>query len=70
MRPASDRARAALDLTQGAIAVAVLKLCDGSRTFDRIAEELSASCNAPKDHILADIVSMLRELAHKGAVRA
>jgi pyrroloquinoline quinone biosynthesis protein D len=53
-----------------AIAVAVLKLCDGSRTVEDIAVELSQSYNAPKERILADILSVLQELADKGVVTA
>ena len=52
-----------------AIAVAVLKLCDGTRTVEAIAAELAQSYNAPKERILADIVSMLQELADKGVVK-
>jgi pyrroloquinoline quinone biosynthesis protein D len=52
------------------VAVAVLQLCDGARTVDEIALELSVSYNAPKERILADITPMLQELADKGVVRA
>jgi pyrroloquinoline quinone biosynthesis protein D len=48
--------------------VAVLKLCDGSRTVEEIAEALARTYDAPKERILADIVSMLQELADKGVV--
>ena len=51
-----------------AIAVAVLQLCDGMRTVDDIAGELAKTYNAPREQILADIVSMLQELADKGVV--
>ena len=51
------------------IAVAVLKLCDATRTVDDIAHELSATYNAPKDRILADVTSMLQDLADKGVVK-
>jgi len=50
------------------VAVAVLQLCDGTRTVDQIAEELSASYNAPKVRILVDITSLLQELADKRVV--
>ena len=56
--------------TPDAIALAVLQLCDGTRTLDRIAEELAGSYNAPKARILADITPMLQELADKGVVQA
>jgi pyrroloquinoline quinone biosynthesis protein D len=52
------------------IAVAVLKLCDGARTVDDIAGELAKEYNAPKQEIVADIVSMLQDLADKGVVKA
>ena len=53
-----------------AIAVAVLQLCDGARTVEQVALELSVSYNAPRERILADITPMLQELADKGIVRA
>ena len=52
------------------VAVAVLQLCDGTRTVEQIALELSVSYNAPRERILADITPMLQELADKGVVRA
>jgi pyrroloquinoline quinone biosynthesis protein D len=55
--------------TPDAIAVDVLKLCDGSRTVEEIALELSRTYNAPKERILADITSMLQELADKGVIQ-
>ena len=55
--------------TPDAIAVAVLQLCDAARTVEDIAHELSQAYNAPKDRILADIISMLQELADKGVVK-
>lgn len=53
-----------------AVAVAVLQLCDGTRTVEQVALELSVSYNAPRERILADITPMLQELADKGVVRA
>ena len=52
-----------------AIAVAVLKLCDATRTVEVIAQELSTTYNAPKDRILADVTAMLQDLADKGVVK-
>jgi pyrroloquinoline quinone biosynthesis protein D len=52
------------------VAIAVLQLCDGARTVEQIALELSVSYNAPKERILADITPMLQQLADKGVVRA
>jgi pyrroloquinoline quinone biosynthesis protein D len=51
-----------------AIAVEVLKLCDGNRSVAGVAESLSERYNAPKEQILADVVSLLQDLADKGAV--
>jgi pyrroloquinoline quinone biosynthesis protein D len=53
-----------------AIAVAVLQLCDGARSVEAIAAELAQIYNAPKERILADIVTMLQGLADKGVVVA
>ena len=56
--------------TPDAIALAVLKLCDATRTVEDIAIELARTYNAPKDRILADITAMLQDLADKGVVKA
>ena len=56
--------------TPDAIAVAVLQLCDGSRSVDTIAAELAQTYNAPRDRILSDIIPMLQDLADKGVVTA
>ena len=56
--------------TPDAVAVAVLQLCDGSRTVEAIAAELAKTYNAPAGRILEDIVSMLQGLADKGVVTA
>jgi pyrroloquinoline quinone biosynthesis protein D len=56
--------------TPDAIAVAVLQLCDGSRSVATIAGELAQAYNAPQDRILADIMPMLQDLADKGVVTA
>ena len=53
-----------------AIAVAVLQLCDGVRSVEVIAAELANTYNAPRERILADIVTMLQGLADKGVVVA
>ncbi|HWB46102.1 MAG TPA: pyrroloquinoline quinone biosynthesis peptide chaperone PqqD [Hyphomicrobiaceae bacterium] len=53
-----------------AIAVAVLRLCDGARSVDDIAGELARAYDAPKQQILADVTAMLQDLADKGVVRA
>jgi pyrroloquinoline quinone biosynthesis protein D len=56
--------------TPDAIAVAVLRLCDGVRSLEAIAAELAQTYNAPKEQILADITPMIQELADKGVVTA
>ena len=56
--------------TPDPIAVAVLQLCDGSRSVEAIAGELAQAYNAPVERILADIVPMLQDLADKGVVTA
>ncbi len=53
-----------------AIALAVLRLCDGQRAIDDIANELALTYNAPKAQILGDIVVMLQDLTDKGVVTA
>ena len=53
-----------------AIAVAVLQLCDGSRSVETIAAELAQTYNAPKERILADVTALLQDLADKGVVTA
>ena len=56
--------------TPDAIAVAVLQLCDGSRSVETIAAELARTYSAPEDRILADVIPMLQDLADKGVVTA
>ena len=56
--------------TPDAIAVAVLQLCDGSRSVEAIATQLAQTYNAPNERILADITPLLQELADKGVVTA
>jgi len=56
--------------TPDPIAVAVLQLCDGSRSVSTIAGELAQAYEAPVERILADIVPMLQDLADKGVVTA
>jgi pyrroloquinoline quinone biosynthesis protein D len=54
--------------TPDAIAVAVLQLCDGSRSVETIAGELAQTYSAPADRILSDIIPLLQDLADKGVV--
>lgn len=51
------------------IAVSILELCDGVRTVDEIAQQLAGSYKAPKQAILADVTSLLQELADKGVIK-
>jgi len=53
-----------------AIAVEVLKLCDGARSVGDIAGILSKEYNAPVEDIEVDIIAMLQDLADKGVVKA
>jgi pyrroloquinoline quinone biosynthesis protein D len=52
------------------VALAVLQLCDGQRTVDEIAQELTSNYGAPKAQILSDIIEMLQDLVDKGVVEA
>lgn len=51
------------------IAVEILKLVDGVRTITAIADTLAAQFQAPRNLILADVVTLLQDLANKGIVR-
>lgn len=53
-----------------AVAVSVLRLCDGSRTVEDIAVDLGHSYDADHAQILADILPMLQDLVDKGVVWA
>ena len=53
-----------------AIAVEILKRCDDQRTVQSIADELAKEYNAPVENSIADVISMLQELADKGVVKA
>jgi len=48
-----------------AIAVEILKRCDGAATVATIAEELSATYNAPRERVIADVKTLLGALADK-----
>jgi pyrroloquinoline quinone biosynthesis protein D len=50
-------------------AVEVLKLCDGQRTVQAIAEQLATDYNAPLLEIQGDIVQLVQDLADKGVLR-
>ena len=52
------------------VALAVLQLCDGRRTVDDIAQELTRNYSAPKAQILSDVIEMLQDLVDKGVLQA
>src|SRR5262245_56703653 len=43
------------------ISVAILKLCDGTRTVGEIADVLAREYNAPREVILADVMEFVQE---------
>ena len=51
------------------IAVEVLKLVDGQRSFGAITDTLASRYQAPRTVIAADVGSLLRELCDRGALR-
>lgn len=57
-------------LTPDEIAVAVLKLCDGKRSVEEIAEALAKNYAAPVDMIRKDVIELLQGLADKGYIKA
>ena len=48
------------------IAVEVLQMCDGVRSVGEIADLLAQKYAAEREAILADVISMLQDLADKG----
>ncbi len=52
-----------------AIAVSVLRLCDGTRSVEDIAADLGRSYDAEQAQILTDILPMLQDLADRGIIR-
>lgn len=57
-------------LTPDETAVAVLKLCDGKRSVEEIAETLAKDYAAPVEIIRKDVVELLQGLADKGYIKA
>jgi len=55
-------------LTPDAVAVDVLKLCDGARTIDAIVAELASEYQAPAGQIAGDVVKLLTDLKDKGII--
>lgn len=52
-------------LNPDAVAVEVLKLCDGERSVDGIVDALAAAFAAPREVIETDVKKMLGDLADK-----
>ena len=48
-----------------AIALEILKRCDGEATVAQIVDDLAASFNAPRERVEADVVALLAGLADK-----
>jgi pyrroloquinoline quinone biosynthesis protein D len=48
-----------------AIALEILKRCNGTATVGAIADELSTAYNAPRERVLADVKTLLGSLADK-----
>ena len=48
-----------------AIAVEILKRCNGEATFDAIVDDLAKTFNAPRERIDSDVTTLLRGLAEK-----
>ena len=48
-----------------AIAVEIIKRCNGEATFGAIIDDLASAYAAPREKILADVTALLRSLADK-----
>jgi pyrroloquinoline quinone biosynthesis protein D len=48
-----------------AIAVEIIKRCNGKATFAAIIDDLSETYSAPRERILADVTALLRGLTDK-----
>jgi len=57
-------------LTPDAIALDILRLCDGKRSVEEIADALVDQYAAPKERILSDVTNLLQDLADKGVITA
>lgn len=53
-------------LAPDAIAVEILRLCDGGRRVDAIVDQLAASYSADRAVIRRDVMAMLQQLADRG----
>jgi pyrroloquinoline quinone biosynthesis protein D len=48
-----------------AIAVEIIKRCNGETTFAAMVDDLAKTYSAPRERILADVTALLRGLADK-----
>lgn len=48
-----------------AIAIEILKRCDGAATVAALTDDLAAAFNAPRERVLADVKMLLGSLADK-----
>lgn len=55
-------------LMPDAIAVEVLKRCDGQRSVEAIAAELAEQYQAPLAEVAGDVAEMLQDLVDKGVL--
>lgn len=49
-------------------ALEILRLVDGVRSLDAIADDLAARFDAPREEILQDAAALLEDLAAKGVI--
>ncbi|MBX6741087.1 MAG: pyrroloquinoline quinone biosynthesis peptide chaperone PqqD [Acetobacteraceae bacterium] len=49
-------------------ALEILRLVDGVRSLDAIADDLAARFDAPREEILQDTAALLEDLAAKGVI--
>jgi pyrroloquinoline quinone biosynthesis protein D len=67
-----DKSRVLLAPERGMVlspsAAEILARCDGERTVDAIAGELSQETQAPLDVVRRDVVAFLEEMAKRGLV--
>lgn len=52
-------------LVLNASAAAIVKLCDGTRSVDEIAEALAAASGAPLERVAGDVRTLVARLAEK-----
>ena len=51
-----------------AVALEVLRLLDGARSIDAMADDLASRYAAPRGEILADVLALLEDLRGRGVV--